>query len=71
MPRRRRRRSSSSKRIYALITLACAVLAVLAHFLFEAPAAVRSFAEGEIEDAVRSAVREEVRNAATEQGAGR
>ena len=52
-------------------TLACAVLAVLAHFLFEAPAAVRSFAEGEIEDAVRSAVREEVRNAATEQGAGR
>ena len=71
MPRHRRRgRKRSNLRIYALITLACAVLAVLAHFLFEAPEAVRSYAEGEIQSAVRDAVRDEVRSAASDQGAG-
>ena len=54
-------------RLYALVTLACGVLAVLAHFLFEAPAAVRSYAEQELNSAVRSAVREEVKSAAADQ----
>jgi hypothetical protein len=54
-------------RLYLGITLACAALAVLAHFLFEAPGAVRSYAEGQMESAVRDAVREEVRSAAAEQ----
>ena len=69
MPRRRRRRSHnrSNMRTYVLVTLACGVLAVVAHFLFEAPAAVRSYAEQEINSAVRSAVRQEVKAAASEQ----
>lgn len=67
MPRRRRPRGSKQLKLYVGITLACAVLAVLAHFLFEAPAAVRSYAEQEIETAVRGAVRDEVRSAAAEQ----
>ena len=48
MPRRRRRRSfrkRSNLQLYLLVTLACGALAVAAHFLFEAPAAVRSYAE--------------------------
>jgi hypothetical protein len=56
-------------RLYALVTLASALLAVLAHFLFEAPDAVRSYAEQELNEAVRSAVRDEVKAAAAEQGA--
>ncbi len=66
---RRRRRSNrrSNLRIYLLVTVACGVLAVFAHFLFEAPAAVRSYAEQEINSAVRSAVRQEVKAAASEQ----
>lgn len=72
MARRRRRSSRSSYRrsnlrMYVLVTLACGVLAVFAHFLFEAPAAVRSYAEQEINSAVRSAVREEVKAAASDQ----
>lgn len=69
MARRRRRRSRrrSTLRTYVLVTVACAVLAVLAHFMFEAPQAVREYAEGELNEAVRSAVRQEVRSAAAEQ----
>ena len=39
-------------------------MSVLAHFMFEAPAAVRSYAENEINSAMRSAVRDEVKAAA-------
>ena len=70
MGRRRRRRriqSRSSTRLYVLVTVACGVLAVLAHFMFEAPAAVRSYAENQMNSAVRSAVRDEVKAAASEQ----
>ena len=70
MGRRRRRRriqSRSSTRLYMLVTVACGVLAVLAHFMFEAPAAVRSYAENQMNSAVRSAVRDEVKAAASEQ----
>ena len=63
----RRRRTNRKYRLYLGITLACAVLAVLAHFLFEAPAAVRSYAEDRMESAVRDAVRDEVQSAAAEQ----
>lgn len=49
-----------------LVTIACGVMAVLAHFMFEAPAAVRSYAESEINSAMRSAVRDEVKAAAAE-----
>jgi hypothetical protein len=45
------------------MTLACGVFAVLAHFLFEAPAAVRSYAEDQINSAVSSAVRSQVKDA--------
>jgi hypothetical protein len=38
-------------------------MAVLAHYVFEAPAAVRSYAE----EQMNSAVREEVKSAASEQ----
>lgn len=65
MPRRHRR---SQLKVYALITLACGALAVLAHFLFEAPAAVRQYAESELDSAVRDAVRTEVKAAASDQG---
>jgi len=54
-------------RLYALVTLACSILAVLAHFLFEAPEAMRSYAEEGIDSAVRSAVRTEVKAAAADQ----
>jgi hypothetical protein len=54
-------------RLYALVTLACGVLAVLAHYMFEAPGAVRSYAEDQVESAVRSAVRSEVKAAASDQ----
>jgi hypothetical protein len=49
------------------MTGACGIMAVLAHFMFEAPAAVRSYAEDQMNSAVRSAVREEVKAAASEQ----
>lgn len=49
------------------MTLVCGVLAVLAHFLFEAPAAVRSYAEDQINSAVSSAVRSQVKDAASGQ----
>ena len=64
MPRRHRR---SNLKLYAIITLVCGVLAVAAHFLFEAPAAVRQYAESELNSAVRDAVRTEVKAAAGEQ----
>ncbi len=66
MPRRRRR-GNPKLRTYVGITLACGALAVLAHYLFEAPAAVRSFAESQVQSAVRGAVRDQVKAAATEQ----
>lgn len=64
MSRRHRR---SSLRLYVAITLACGALAVAAHFLFEAPAAVRQYAESELDSAVRGAVRTEVKAAAGQQ----
>ena len=71
MARRRRRiRSRSNLRLYALVTIACGVMAVLAHFMFDAPAAVRSYAESEINSAMRSAVRDEVKAAAAEKTKG-
>jgi hypothetical protein len=45
------------------MTAACGTMAVLAHYVFEAPAAVRSYAE----EQMNSAVREEVKSAASEQ----
>ena len=63
MPRHRRK---SNIKVYAGLTLACGIIAVLAHFLFEAPDRVREYAEAELDSAVRSAVREEVRAAAAE-----
>ncbi len=66
-PRHRGHRRSSNLRLYALMTLACGVFAVLAHFLFEAPAAVRSYAEDQINSAVSSAVRSQVKDAASGQ----
>ena len=68
MPRRRRR-EKRQLRIYVGLTLACGALAVLAHFLFEAPAAVRSYAESQMQSAMRDAVRDEVKAAAAEQQA--
>ncbi|MDA0334549.1 MAG: hypothetical protein O2782_05235 [bacterium] len=62
-----RQSRKSNLRLYLLVTLACGVLAVLAHFVFEAPAAVRSYAEQRINSAVRSAVRQEVKAAAADQ----
>ena len=66
-PRHRGHRRRSNLRLYALMTLVCGVLAVLAHFLFEAPAAVRSYAEVQINSAVSSAVRSQVKDAASGQ----
>lgn len=66
-PRHRGHRRRSNLRLYALMTLVCGVLAVLAHFLFEAPAAVRSYAEDQINSAVSSAVRSQVKDAASGQ----
>jgi len=64
MPSRRRRRSKSSLRTYLLITLACGAAALLAHFLFEAPDQMRRLAEDQVEEAMRKAVRQEVKRAA-------
>ncbi len=66
-PRHRGHRRRSNLRLYALMTLVCGVLAVLAHFLFEAPAAARSYAEVQINSAVSSAVRSQVKDAASGQ----
>ena len=60
----RRRSCSSNFRIYALITAVCGVLAVLAHFLFEASDMVRQYAEETVDNAVQDAVKEEVQRAA-------
>ncbi len=62
----RHRRSSSNLKMYAGLTVACGVIAVVAHFLFEAPDRIRAYAEAEIETAVRSAVQSEVRAAAAD-----
>lgn len=58
------RRSNSNFRLYALITAMCGLLAVLAHFLFEAPDAVRQYAEETVDNAVQYAVKKEVQRAA-------
>ena len=63
MARHRRR---SKLKLYAGLTVACGVIAVMAHWLFEAPDRVRAYAEAELETAMRSAVRSEVRAAAAE-----
>ena len=63
MARHRRR---SNLKLYAGLTAACGVIAVTAHLLFEAPDRVRAYAEAELETAMRSAVRSEVRAAAVE-----
>ena len=64
MPRRRRRKGRSNLRLYVLITLACGAVALLANFLFDAPDQMRQIAEDQVEDAMRKAVREEVKRAA-------
>ncbi|HCV24953.1 MAG: hypothetical protein CME13_09875 [Gemmatimonadetes bacterium] len=56
----------SNIKIYAGLTVACGIIAVIAHFLFEAPDRVRAYAEAELDSAVRSAVKSEVRTAAQE-----
>lgn len=61
-----RRHSRSNFKLYAIITLVCGALAVLAHFLFEAPSKVREYAESEIQSAARDAVRGEVKAAASQ-----
>jgi hypothetical protein len=66
-PRHRGHRRRSNLRLYALMTLVCGVLALLAHFLFEAPAAVRRYAEDQVNSAVSSAVRSQVKDAASGQ----
>ncbi len=58
------RRSNSNFRMYALITAVCGLLAVIAHFLFEAPDMVRQYAEEAVDDAVQDAVKKEVQRAA-------
>ncbi|MBT3346475.1 MAG: hypothetical protein HN712_20000 [Gemmatimonadetes bacterium] len=63
MPRRRKK---SNLKIYAGLTVACGIIAIVAHFLSDAPDRVREYAEAEFQGAVRSAVREEVRAAAAE-----
>ncbi|MFH1568930.1 MAG: hypothetical protein ABIL09_13110 [Gemmatimonadota bacterium] len=50
-------------RVYLAIAAACAVLAVVAHFLFGAPEQLRRLAEQRLESAVREAVRTEARRA--------
>ena len=59
------RRSTSNFRLYALITAVCGALAVLAHFLFEAPDMVRQYAEEAVDKAAQDAVKKEVQRAAT------
>ncbi len=61
----RGRSGHSNIKMYALITAVCGVLAVLAHFLFEAPDAVRQYAEETVDNAVQDAVKKEVQRAAT------
>lgn len=60
---RRRRRGRYNLRTYVLITLACGVAALLANFLFEAPDQVRQIAEDQVDEAMRKAVRQEVKRA--------
>ena len=60
MPRMKQR---SPIRIYVLITIACGFLAVIAHFLFDAPDQVRRYAEQRMDSAVRDAVKSEVKQA--------
>ena len=60
-----RRRGQSNLKVYALITVACGILAVIAHFLFEAPDQVRQYAEEAVDSAVQDAVKKEVQRAAT------
>jgi hypothetical protein len=61
-PRRHRRRSTPLK-YYVIIAAACAAVAVLAQFLFDAPDQVRRLAEEKLDSAVREAVQDEVRRA--------
>ncbi len=61
------RRSNSNFRMYALITAVCGLLAVIAHFLFEAPDMVRQYAEETVDNAVQDAVKKEVQRAAATQ----
>jgi len=64
MPRRHRRKGRTNLRLYVLITLVCAAAALLANILFDAPDQMRRIAEDQVEDAMRTAVREEVKRAA-------
>lgn len=57
-------RGNSNFKLYAMITAACGVLAVLAHFLFEAPEMVRQYAEETVDSAMQDAVKKEVQRAA-------
>ncbi len=61
----RGRSGHSNIKMYALITAVCGILAVLAHFLFEAPDMVREYAEETVDNAVQDAVKKEVRAATT------
>lgn len=60
-----RGRGQSNFKIYAMITVACGILAVIAHFLFEAPDMVRQYAEDAVDNAVQDAVKKEVTRAAS------
>ena len=61
-----RQRKSSNIKIYAGLTAACGIIVVIAHFLFEAPDRIRAYTEAELDSAVRSAIKSEVRTAAQE-----
>jgi hypothetical protein len=60
----RRRSGHGNIKTYALITAVCGVLAVLAHFFFEAPDMVRQYAEETVDNAMQDAVKKEVQRAA-------
>ena len=60
----RGRSGQGNMKTYALITAVCGILAVLAHFLFEAPEMVRHYAEETVDNAMQDAVKQEVQRAA-------
>ena len=61
MPRTTYHRRGSDLKLYILIFLACGALALLVQVLFEAPEKIQEYADERIDSAVRSAVKDEIK----------
>lgn len=65
---RRRNRDRSSLRLYAVIFVACGLLALVVHYLSDVPDKFERYADERIEGAVRNAVKAEIQEASRSGG---